>query len=131
VVLFRFASTDYFARGVGRDGVAESNADTYCAQETMFFDFDIIELTFNKDGVYTVIPVVASPIDVVNGISAPPRTLDWWKLVLAALLLILLLILLAPILPYIIKGIVWLVAAPFKAIKKMKRKKEEKHNDIS
>ena len=131
VVLFRFASTDYFCRGVGRDGVAESDADTYCAQETVFFDFDIIELTFNKDGEYTIIPVVASPIDVINGITAPPRTLDWWKLILAAILLIILLILLAPLLPYIIKAIIWLITLPFKAVKKLKRKKEVKNDDNS
>lgn len=122
VVLFRFANTDYFAKAVGRTGVAEKDADTYLAQETMFFDFDIIELTFNKDGVYKVVPVVSSPIDLINGITAPPQTLDWWKLVLMLLALVLFLIILTPILPYIVKGLAWLVSAPFKAIKKANTK---------
>ena len=126
VVLFRFANTDYFAKAVGRTGVAEKDADTYFAQETMFFDFDIIELTFNKDGVYRVIPVVASPIDIINGITAPPQTFDWWKLLLMLLALILFLLILAPILPYIIKGVVWLVSAPIKAIKKASAKAKTK-----
>ena len=130
VVLFRFANTDYYtisAMGVG----ATDSANGYAAQMTVFLDFDIIELTFNKDGAYTVIPVVASPIDVINSLTAPPQTLDWWKLVLAAILLILVLILLAPLMPYIIKGIIWVLFAPIKIAKKMKRKKEEKHHDKS
>lgn len=138
VVLFRFANTDYYSCNAERrvaannyDGYKEYRDDTYVAQMTVFLDFDIIELTFNKDGVYTVIPVVASPIDVINGITAPPKTLDWWKLLLACILLIILLILLAPVLPYIIKAIVWLITLPFKAVKKMKRKKEVKDNDKS
>ena len=39
--------------------------------ESVFFDFDIIQLTFNRDGVYTVIPVVSSPMDIVNAITPP------------------------------------------------------------
>ena len=130
VVLFRFANTDYYtisAMGMG----ATDSANGYAAQMTVFLDFDIIELTFNKDGAYTVIPVVASPIDVINSLTAPPQTLDWWKLVLAAILLILVLILLAPLMPYVIKGIILVVSAPIKMAKKMKRKKEEKHHDKS
>jgi hypothetical protein len=71
LILFRFASTDYFARAVGRTGVAEKNSDTYIAQQTVFLDFDIIELTFSRDGVNHTIPVVADPIDIINGVTAP------------------------------------------------------------
>ncbi len=90
----------------------------------------IIDLTFNKDGVYRVIPVVSSPTDIVNGFTAPPQELEWWKILLAVVLIILLLIVLAPVLPYILKAIVWIIMLPFKAVKaivesiKKKKKKD-------
>lgn len=71
VILFRFANTDYFSMPVGRTGVSEGDADTYIATQTVFLDFDIIELTFNRDGEYRVIPVVSSPMDIINDITAP------------------------------------------------------------
>ncbi len=75
VVLFRFASTSYYTapcqvygdtllgRGVFRE-------DVYVAKETLFLDFDVIDLTFGKD---KVIPAVSSPINVISGVD-PPRT---------------------------------------------------------
>lgn len=141
VVLFRFATTDYYSAEVDivelNKGFLWSDKMTggqaYRAWESVFFDFDIIQLTFNRDGVYTVIPVVSSPIDIVDAIT-PPVQFDepnLWKLILAIILLVILLILCLPILPYIIKFIVWLVLLPFKAIgavvkafKKNKKKEE-------
>lgn len=128
VVLFRFATSDYYSAGVdivelgtgflGND--KKTSGQAYRAWESVFFDFDIIQLTFNREGVYTVIPVVSSPIDVVDGIT-PPMQLDddtdWWKMVLAVLLIILLFVLLGPFLSLLIQGIVWLITLPFKAIK--------------
>ena len=109
------------------------------ARETVFLDFDIIELTLLRDTTETIIPVVASPIDVVGGISAPIEKdgFAWWKVVVAILAVILLLVLLSPILPYIFQAIIWVIMLPFKAIaalckaisnsvKKRRRKKEEK-----
>ncbi len=124
VVLFRFANTDYFTVSASAQSTNDLYANGYAAQMTVFLDFDIIELTFNKDGEYTVIPVVASPIDIINSLTPPPKSLDWWKVILAVILLILLLLLLIPILPYIIKGVVWFVSAPIKAVKNIKKKKE-------
>lgn len=139
--LFRFAVTDYFAGAVDIDDSQSENGmlikDTaYMAQETVFLDFDIIQLTFNRDGVYHVIPVVSSPVDVVGAITPPVEFegYDWWKIVLAVILIVLLLIILAPVLPYILRVVVWLVCLPFKAIaalfkgvdNKRKRKTETK-----
>ena len=126
VVLFRFATTDYFSMAVGRTGVAEKNADTYIASQTVFFDFDIIELTFNKDGVYHVIPVVSSPTDIVNGFTAPATEFEWWKILVAVILLVLLIVLLYPILGYIIRFLIWLISLPVKAIEKASKKAKEK-----
>lgn len=124
VFLFRYAVTDYWAEdlsvfeihngeyGTHHNGVGEIR------QGTQFFDFDILELTFNRDGVYTVIPAVSSPIDHISGYtpSIEAQERDWWKWVIGAVLLVLLILLLFPLLPYLIKGLVWLVLLPFKGI---------------
>ncbi len=144
VVLFRFAQTDYMClpvmcynpftgKNLDKNGLFDSadyGESTYVVRESVFLNFDIIELTFNKDGVYTVIPVVNSPIDIYNDITLPKQVTSWWKLLLTYILLILLLILLAAtgILPLILKGVVWVILLPFKGvaaiIKGIKKRKE-------
>ena len=57
------------------------------ARETVFLNFDIIELTFKmEDGTETVLGVVADPIDIIAGID-PPRVTDnrWWIYAVAAI----------------------------------------------
>ena len=78
VFIFRFAVTDYytFESNYLRDNVNDkliSDSSLYFAEETAFLDFDIIQLTFNKEGSFTVIPVVADPITIIGGITAPPE----------------------------------------------------------
>ncbi len=104
---------------------------TYMARETVFLDFDIIELTFKRDTTKTIIPVVASPIDVVGGITAPIEKdgIAWGKLILALLALILLVVVLAPILPYVIRAVIWVISLPFKAIAKLCRFARERRQD--
>ena len=142
--LFRFAVTDYFAGDVDIDDTKSETGllikdSAYMAQETVFLDFDIIQLTFNRDGVYHVIPVVSSPVDVVGAIT-PPVEFDgyeWWKILLAVLLLILLIVILFPILPWIVKGVFWIISLPFKAVaalfksidKARIKRKEKRRND--
>lgn len=124
LVMFRFATSDYYAAPVD---IYESDfwgtvhkGQAYVARQSVFFDFDVIDLTFNKDGVYTVIPVVSDPIDIVNDLTSPTDMGDDGQNILALIALILILIVvlvvLMPVLPYIAKGIVWLVCLPFKAI---------------
>ena len=141
VVLFRFATSDYYSAPVDiielRQGFLGADKHTkgevYRASESVFFDFDVIQLSFKKDETITVIPVVSNPIDIVNDITPPvdmPDEMEWWQILLAVLLLIILLIILWPILPFIIRGIFWLVCLPFKVIKaifipKKKQKKKE------
>lgn len=73
-------------------------------------------------------------MDIVNGIT-PPVTFnepEWWRLILALVMLVLLLVLLAPVLPYIIQGIVWFFAVPMRYVRNFfrmlfpKRKKKPK-----
>lgn len=126
VVLFRFANTDYYCAPAFTPHTTNiKSTDTYVAQQTVFFDFDIIELTFNKDGVYHVIPVVASPTDIINGFTQPPAEFEWWKLALALLVVIAVVLVFAPIIPYVVWIIIWLITLPVKLIKKLKKPKKE------
>ena len=107
VFLFRFACTEYYSEEVNvykyenhwSDGVPLNHNFNniglmdcaYVAQENVFLGFDIIQLTFNADGVYTVIPVVASPVDIIPSVTPPAedpfsdaldKTKDWLKALL-------------------------------------------------
>ena len=151
VVLFRFAASDYYSTpidvvelGAGFLGADKfTSGEAYRARESVFFDFDVIDLTFTKDGIYTVIPAVSDPIDIVNAVT-PPVDMDdglgLLEIILLVLGIILLLVVLMPVLPYIAKGVVWLVCFPFRAVaklcksisngaKKRKEKKREKQNE--
>ncbi len=139
VFLLRFAVTDYYSN---LQQVIKSSAvlnvfdekSTYRASETVFLDFDIIDLTFKKDTTETVIPVVASPVDVVGGVTAPivedsdsNKFWDIIKTILVVILILILIGLLSPILPYIFKGIIWVISLPFRLISKLfKRRKSKK-----
>lgn len=128
VILFRFAQTDYYAENANAYKTADSmSANGYCAQMTVFLDFDVIELTFNKDGDYRVIPAVSNPIDIINGFTSPPKEFDWVKFAVFIALLIIALILLAPLLPHVLKFIAWLLCLPFKGIAKLCKSSSAKH----
>ena len=105
VVLFRFAVSDYYAKGLeiteqsnSWDTGSSYSNQAYRAWESVFLDFDIIQLTFNKEGVYKVIPVVASPIDIVDDITPPynPQKdgIPWYAYVVIAIVGIIVLLLL-------------------------------------
>lgn len=115
-VLFRFATSDYYAAAVdimelgkgflGADKHTKGQA--YRAWESVFLDFDVIQLTFNRDGTYTVIPVVSSPIDIVNAITPPVQMPDgtpWWMRLLSIALLIIAVITLAKLIVVIVKKV--------------------------
>jgi hypothetical protein len=146
VVMFRFATSDYYSAPVDiielKGGFLWSDKHTsgqaYRAYESVFLDFDIIQLSFQKDGNLTVIPVVSSPIDVVNGITPPVDMGDdtaWWEILLGIILLIVLLIILMPVLPYIIKFVFWIICLPFKCIgaiiKAVRNRKKPKEREPS
>ncbi len=146
VFLFRYAKTDYWAQDldiydiVNKKGYYHVNYkpnDTHIGevrQGTQFFDFDILTMTFNKNGDLTTLGCVSSPVDHWSGYtpSIEGEAPDWWKwvklalgLILAILLIVLLYPVLSPILGFIVKGLLWLITAPFKALGKLfKRKKE-------
>lgn len=148
VYLFRYYQSAYTHNEVatytrGNDGAIIKGFDydfvdtnAYFMQMWVQLDFDIIDVTFTKDNVDTVIPVVMSPVDLAadgdTTLFPTDDNKDLWKLIFAIIAVIILCILLAPILPIIIRAIVWVVLLPFKAIgalfkalgKLFKRKKE-------
>lgn len=129
VFLFRFAVTDYHAEDaiiykIENNNLSRIRNQASVVEETVFLSFDIIQLTFNKEGIYTVIPVVASPINIISDLTPPLQpNLSWLRWLLIALAVIVLIIILAPFLPTIFKGL-WeiikfifkIIIAPFKWI---------------
>ena len=149
VYLLRFDVGEYVTTQVGQgewdsDGLVTGiNGDTnaYIFKTTAYLGFDIIQLTYNNGTQEFVIPVVQSPIDIVSGITPPPYWqedgTEWWKIVLMVLALIVLLVILMPVLPYIIKAVVWVIMLPFKLIAAIVKgigkaaKKKPKQADVS
>lgn len=69
--LFRFAVSDYTSRPITSCTTSGSNDDSYLAQETVFFDFNIITMTFKGEEDYYTLAVMHTPVDVISGIKAP------------------------------------------------------------
>ena len=132
VYLFRYQVSDYISAEASLFepddfiGNAWSRTDTnaYFMQETVNLDFDIIDVTFTKDNVDTVIPVVSDPINNIPDGTPPVYTetdddFDWKTLlgiILGAILLIVFLPLIATLVPYLVKGIVWILLLPVKGV---------------
>lgn len=74
--LFRFAVSDYTSRPVVRIGGGledgKSATDSYLAQESVFFDFNIITMTFKGKEDYYTLAVMHTPVDVISGVEPPP-----------------------------------------------------------
>ncbi|MCD7728683.1 MAG: hypothetical protein LUI60_02060 [Clostridia bacterium] len=108
----------------GSIGWCIEDASNYFFQETVYLNFDIIDVTFTNGEKDTVLGVVMSPIDVASASTSPINPGDGdsscdgvdWKLILGIVLVVVLLLILAPILPYIVRFIVWIISLPFKAI---------------
>ena len=87
-VLFRFAVTDYYTSTARFDYENDvmSDPDGYVAQETVFLDYKVISLSFKDEREdLTVIGVVSTPIDIINGVEPdqnatellPIESWDW------------------------------------------------------
>lgn len=135
VYLFRYYQSDYsvyesieYERGIGDWTLTGTEFDydfidtnAYFFQMWVQLDFDIIDLTFTKGGVNTVIPVIMSPMDIAADgtppvISTEDGWPDWVKWIVGLVALLLIVMILWPVLPYIIKAVVWVVTLPFKLI---------------
>lgn len=76
--IYRFAYSPYFTVEYPSN-IFETNPGGYCAMQGVFLDFDIIHLTFDKEGVVTILPVAMDPVDVASDIEEPPASSydDW------------------------------------------------------
>lgn len=90
---------------------AAASGNGYVAQVPAYLDFDVISLTYEREGEYYVIPAVSDPIDIFSDVTPPPN----WDPVqpagscadaLMTLLMIVGIILLAIV---VIKLIAWIV----------------------
>lgn len=130
VVLFRFATSDYYSSPVDIIELGKgfmwsdkhTSGQVYRAWESVFLDFDIIQLTFNNDGTYKVIPAVSNPMDIVNSVTPPVEMdddMNWWQILFSVVCFVLLLLILFPLLPIVVSVVFSLLMLPFKAIKEI------------
>lgn len=162
IYLLRFAKTDYKAMEAAEcyyDGIATTGINTqriidtnaYFFKQSVFLDFDIIDVTYSNGKVTTVIPVVSNPLDIFPEATPPVFTtedkqpLPWWAIALIIIGVILAVILvLYAVLPaarkiiaevfkgvgkafyYLFYGLGWLVCAPFRGIAALIKKRKTK-----
>ena len=123
--VLRFAETDYSMW---------SGQGAYGTFSTIVGDVTILRLKFETDGITYNLGVIDNK---QSGSTEPSNETEIdvslnkrGKMFLYLLLLILLIVLCAPILPYILQGIVWIISLPFKGIatlnKSIKRRRAEK-----
>ena len=95
--LLRFAKSDYYSSyarfDLAGDSVMVEDPNGYVAQEMVYLDFDILSLGFTRDKGYTktVVGVVATSIDIINGLTAPEGLVEdeeWWQKIMMVLALI-------------------------------------------
>ena len=123
--VLRFTETDY---------TLWSGQGSYGTFSTIVGDVTILRLKFETDGITYNLGVIDNK---QSGSKDPSNETDIdislnkrGKMILYLLMLILLIILLAPILPYVLQSIVWIISLPFKgisaAVKSTKRRRAEK-----
>ncbi len=123
--VLRFTETDY---------TLWSGQGSYGTFSTIVGDVTILRLKFETDGITYNLGVIDNK---QSGSKDPSNETDIdislnkrGKMLLYLLMLILLIILLAPILPYVLQAIVWIISLPFKgisaAVKSTKRRRAEK-----
>lgn len=143
--LFRFSSSvyryDYIYTWRVGDIVAEGR-DGIVSDQTIYLDFDIISLKFEKEGLSTVIPVVSNPIDIIGDIDAPAIGMSFFEefmLFLRILFLIIIIVSLIVLLGFIfnllginVSGILnFFLVKPFKWIKSKFSKKKKYKNSVN
>lgn len=125
LVLFRFGESDYYSipcveaycttsnnadQELIKDCAAawvDDNYTAYMAQETVYLGFDIISLFFTKDDIEVSIPVIASPQDVISGLT-PPLKEDYHDTFLQTLKIVLIVIAIVILVIAIILLIIWI-----------------------
>lgn len=124
LMVLHFASCDYYAipvNGMGNIGDSDTwindwKEDMYACKEQVYMGFDIIQFTCEKDGENVVVPVAASPINVIGDLQFFDKIKDKvpeWVIILIAIILIAIVIFLCPpLLPILVRVII----LPFKLL---------------
>ncbi len=103
------------------------DTNAYLSKSWVQLDFDVIDVTFSKDNVDTVIPCVMSPMDIMADPSHPvdPHSddgggLPWWAWVLIGFGILLFIIILIKCFPTFValigKVIFWIICLPFRIL---------------
>ena len=126
--VLRFVETKYT-----KDPRSGMGAVTYYhSDSTIVGDVTILRLKFETDGITYNLGVIdnkqSGSKDPVNETEIDVSLNDNGKMIAALIMLILAIILLAPVLPYVIKFVVWLVCLPFKGISKLVQAVKDKRN---
>lgn len=111
--VLRFVETDY--------GIENGTLGTMYKSSTIVGDVMILRLKFETDGVIYNLGTIdnmqsGDPDTPVNDEQIQIELSDMGKLILLIIGLILLLVILGPILPYIIKAVIWVIMLPFRLI---------------
>lgn len=139
IFLFRYGQSEYQEMPVlvsptGITSVFSQLDNQSLRFQTVDMNFDIIQLGFGNANQLVVIPVVASPIDVIansEGIIKNPllkNDIPWWVYLIIAIVVLVLIIVFAPqIITWIFKILVsiftGLISLPGKMIQKLKDRK--------
>lgn len=107
LILFRFDISDYFAKeqtlyeyNEKKSEWKEMDAAAMVCEQSYYSGYDIISLTFDKDGVETVVPVVHDPKDFIADITTPSAVappVDWSALIGLVLFIVLIFIFRKPV----------------------------------
>lgn len=117
--VLRFTETDFTSVTVSGSVHSE-----YYANYTKISNIGFLRFSFETDGKSYTMAAVSDLVtgdDIPDnpydpGINFKPDFNDVWSMILVAFAVVLLLVVFAPILPYIIRFVVWVVMLPFKAI---------------
>lgn len=131
--VFHFAASDYnsyqvFSSAFAGDDeslwVTGKDEGGFVCRESLFLDFDMLEMTFERDGIQTVLPVQMSPINVIGEVQLPddynpPDGVPEWVIILIAILILVVVVILCPaLLPILVQIVIlpikllwWLIRA--------------------
>ena len=98
------------------------DTNAFISKSWVQLDFDIIDLTFSKDNVKTVIPCIMSPLDIMADAEHPVdphpdgNGTPWWVWLIVGIGVFLLLCFIPGFLPLVGKILFWTIALPFRIL---------------
>lgn len=135
LMILHFASCDYNAIPVSaKYSSFRTEKDLYACREQLYMGFDILQITCEKNGENVVVPVAATPVNVIGGLQFFSKIKDApkWVIILIAIALIVIVVILCPsVIPLLIRFfllpirlLAWLFRAIGKGIAALFHKRE-------